>query len=332
LSGGVTRAPAAFVEPGASAVLLAFLDLPILPGASAADWTGYVAGHAAPWPGGVDLYRSAEQSAGFALNARGGLRATMGETLTALDPGRLWSWSSETVEVRLYAGSLVGRSEAAVLAGANALAIEHAPGAWEVLQFANADLVGDRTWRLSRLLRGQRGTEGGRSAAPLAAGARVVVLDLAVLPVKLTAAEARRPFWWRYGPAGKQPEARGYRTRAHTFAAVGRRPFSPVHLTARDDGAGDVAIGWIRRTRIEGDPWPDDDGDVPVGEAAERYRVEVRAGGTLIRGWAVTGATTTTYTAAQRAADAIAAPFTIRVRQISESYGRGTFAEVEFAG
>jgi hypothetical protein len=331
LSGGVTRAPTVFVEPGSSTVLVAFLDLPILPGTAAPDWTGYVAGHASPWPGGFDLYRSVEQSADYTLNARGGLRATIGETLTALDPGRLWSWSSETVEVRLFAGSLVSRSDRAVLAGANALAVEHSPGAWEVLQFANADLIGDRTWRLSRLLRGQCGTEGVRSTSPLGAGARVVLLDLAVLPVKLTAAEARRPFWWRYGPAGKNPEARGYRTRAHTFAAVGRRPFAPVHLTARADG-GDVAIGWIRRTRIEGDPWPDDDGDVPLGETVERYRVEVRVGAALVRGWTVTGATSTTYTAAQQAADAIAAPFTVRVQQVSETYGRGAPAEAEFTG
>ena len=149
-----------------------------------ADHVGFIAAHAAPWPGGFDAYRSAEETAGFALNTRGGLRATIGETLTALDPGRLWSWSGEAVEVKLFAGSLVSRSDAAVLAGTNALAIEHSPGAWEVLQFANAELIGERTWRLSRLLRGQRGTEGARAASPLAAGARVVLLDLAVAPVE----------------------------------------------------------------------------------------------------------------------------------------------------
>lgn len=332
LSGGAERAPAVFVEPGARAVLLEYLDLPILPGGTAPDWAGYVAAHASPWPGGFDLYRSAEEASGYALNTRGGLRATMGETLTTLAPGRLWSWSSEAVEVRLFSGSLVSRTDVEVLGGANALALEHAPGVWEIVQFASAEATADRSWRISRLLRGQRGTEGARGASPLAAGARVVLLDLAVAPVKMTAAEVGRGFWWRYGPAGKSPEATGYRTAAYAFTGVGRRPFAPAHLAARSAGSGDLAISWIRRTRIEGDRWPDDDGDVPLGEASERYRVEVRDGATLVRGWTVTGATSTTYTAAQRAADGIAAPFTIRVRQISESYGRGAPAEVAFTG
>ena len=148
----------------------------------------------------------------------------------------------------------------------------------------------------------------------------------------MTAAEVRRPFLWRYGPAGKNPEARGYRTRAHTFAAdrpPALRAGSPDRARGR---VGDLAIGWIRRTRIEGDGWPDDDGDVPLGETVERYRVEVRDGGALVRGWTVTGATSTTYTAAQQAADGIAAPFKVRVQQISETYGRGERAEVDFTG
>ncbi|MBP7001723.1 glycoside hydrolase TIM-barrel-like domain-containing protein [Amaricoccus sp.] len=332
LSAGIDRAPTRFVEPGSSTVLAAFLDLPVLAGSPAADHVGFIAAHAEPWPGGFDAYRSAEETAGFALNTRGGLRATIGETVTALDPGRLWGWSGETVEVELFAGSLVTRSDEAVLAGKNALAIEHSPGAWEVLQFATAELVADRTWRISRLLRGQRGTEGARGASPLAAGARVVLLDLAVAPVEMTAGEVGRAFFWRYGPAGKNPEGKGFKTRAHTFAGIGRRPFAPVHLTARLGGSGDLAIEWIRRTRIDGDGWPEDDGDVPLGETVERYRVEVRDGATLVRAWTVTGATSTTYTVAAQAADAIAAPFRVRVQQISETFGRGARAEVEFTG
>jgi hypothetical protein len=156
-----------------------------------------------------------------------------------------------------------------------------------------------------------------------------VLLDLAVAPVEMTAGEVGRAFWWRYGPAGKDPEGRGFKTRAHTFAGIGRRPFAPVHLTARLGGSGDLAIDWIRRTRIDGDGWPEDDGDVPLGETVEKYRVEIRDGG-LVRAWNVTGATSATYTAAQQAADAIAAPYTVRVQQISETFGRGAKAEITF--
>lgn len=330
-SEGAPRAAPAYVTPAASRVLLTFLDLPILPGVAAEPFAGFIAAHAQPWPGGVDLYRSAEAGSGYALKLRAGLRATIGETVSALVPGRLWSWSSETVEVRLFSGSLVTRTERAVLDGANLIAIEHAPGAWELLQFVRSELVGDRTWRLSRLLRGQRGTEGARGASALAAGARVVVLDLAVAPVGMTAADVRRSWSWRYGPAGRDPEAAGFQTRAHAFAGIGLRPFAPVHLTARREGSGDLAIDWTRRTRVDGDSWPDE-GDVPLGEVALEWRVEIRDGGDFVRGWTVTGATAATYTAAMMAADGVAAPFVVRVWQISDTFGRGARAEITFNG
>ncbi|TPE52585.1 baseplate multidomain protein megatron [Amaricoccus solimangrovi] len=330
-SEGTMRGAPAWVTPAASRVLLAFLDLPILPGVAAEPHAGLIAAHAQPWPGGVDLYRSAEAGSGYALNLREGLRATIGETVSALAPGRLWSWSGETVDVRIFSGSLVTRTEAAVLDGANMLAIEHAPGVWEVVQFARAELVGDQTWRLSRLLRGQRGTEGARGSAPLPAGARVVVLDLAVAPVAMTAADVGRSWSWRYGPAGRDPEGAGFRTRAHAFAGIGLRPFAPVHLTARLGASGDLAIGWTRRTRTFGDAWPDE-GDVPLGEVASEWRIEIRDGGGLKRSWTVTGATAATYTAAMMAADGVAAPFLIRVAQVSNTFGRGTPGEITFNG
>ena len=184
------------------------------------------------------LYRSAEESAGFALNARGGLRATIGETLTALDPGRLWSWSGETVEVRLFSGSLVSRSDAAVLAGKNALAIEHSPGAWEVLQFANADLVGDAD--LAAVAAVCAGNAGPRARAGPRRSRRALGLCCSTsrsLPVDMTAAEVRRPFFWRYGPAGKDPEGQRLQDAApipSPGSAAGRsRRFD---LTARADG------------------------------------------------------------------------------------------------
>lgn len=257
------------------------------------------------------------------------MRATIGETASALAPGRLWSWSSETLDVRLFSGSLITRTEAAVLDGANMIAVEHSPGTWELLQFARADLVGDRTWHLSRLLRGRRGTEGARGSAALAAGARVVVLDLGVAPVAMTAADVGRSWSWRYGPAGRDPEGAGFLTRVHSFAGIGLRPFAPVHLSARLEGSGDLAIDWTRRTRIEGDAWPDE-GDVPLGEVASEWRVEIRDGGDFVRGWTVTGATAATYTAAMMAADGVAASFLIGVAQVSDTFGRGAPGEITF--
>ena len=58
----------------------------------------------------------------------------------------------------------------------NAFAVESAPGVWEIVQAGAAELLAPGRYRLTRLLRGQRGTEGA-IGNPALAGARVVVLD-----------------------------------------------------------------------------------------------------------------------------------------------------------
>ena len=80
--------------------------------------------------------------------------------------------------MRLYGGALASVSDNVLSGGANAAAVQRADGAWEVLQFANAELVGERTYELSRLVRGQAGSEWAM-ADPLPAGAPFVLLDRA---------------------------------------------------------------------------------------------------------------------------------------------------------
>jgi hypothetical protein len=326
-SGGLARVAPRAVTLGASLVSPVFLDLPLLLDQGADDWKGWIAAHGDPWPGGADFWRSTDEETGFALNTRLGVRAAIGETVAPLDPGRLWTWSGERLEVRLYSGTLVSRPEADVLEGLNALAIEHAPGAWEVLQFREAELIGPQTWAVSALLRGQRGTEDARGGAPLAAGARVVVLDPSVRPVDMTPGDVGRAFWWRFGPAGADQAGDLFGAERVTFQGIGRRPFAPIGLAATPAAGGDLGLAWIRRTRIEGDAWPEDAGDVPLGEASESYLVEIGPEGAPWRAVTVP-APAWTYTAAQQAADGAVAPYAVRIAQLSETFGRGPSAAV----
>ena len=78
--------------------------------------------------------------------------------------------------MQLYGGGLSSISDDAVFSGGNAAAVQRADGAWEVMQFANAVLVGERTFLLSRFLRGQAGSEQA-IGGPLAAGAPFVLFD-----------------------------------------------------------------------------------------------------------------------------------------------------------
>lgn len=326
-TGGVFRPVSALATRGASAVLARFLDLPMLPGSTAEEWDTLVAFHADPWPGGVLWAKSADGESGFAEIGEAPLRASVGETTGDLAPGASHLWQDGSVTVKMHTGTLLARPEIDVLNGANALAVEH-PGGWEVLQFAEAQLIGPSEWRLSRLLRGRLGTECVIADAALASGASVVVLDTALNPLGLEASEVGLPRFYRIGPVAEDVTA--HSVRSYTGNAVGRRPYAPCHLRATQAG-GDTSLTWIRRTRVDGEAdWRDGVSDVPLGEASERYAVEVISGGTTRRTAEVT-APAFTYTAAQASADGVSAPFTLRVAQISDGYGPGAWASLEIS-
>jgi len=114
---------------------------------------------------------------------------------------------------------------------------------------------------LTGLLRGQLGTEWVQSPSDLASGARVVVLDRAVAPVTMTATNIDRAVNWRAVPTG-QDTLEG-RVQAHAFIGAGRRPCASAYLPATVDGT-DLALPWIRRTRIKGDTWPVSGSNPPI--------------------------------------------------------------------
>jgi hypothetical protein len=297
-----------------------FLDLPLLLGNEPPD-AGYFAAMMRPWPGAVALYSSPETS-GFTLRALASEPATMGLTLGDLPPGppsRLDK--SNVLHVRLDYGALASVSDLALLSGANAAAIEHSPGRWEVLQFREATLVAPSTYALSALIRGQQGTED-TTRHPLPAGARFVLLDSAITSLDLAPNEVGLAFNWRFGPSNRDLGSPSYDTVVHAFARIGRRPFAPVHVRGHRE-AGDLHIRWIRRTRIGGDSW--ESADVPLGEDSERYEIDVLDGDAVLR--TVTASTSSAiYSAADQFADfgSLPATVTIRISQLSASYGRGS--------
>lgn len=225
------------------------------------------------------------------------------------------------VRVKIEGADLASVSDLQLFGGQNAAAVQNADGEWEVLQFRDAELVAPGTYALSGLLRGQGGTEFAMRA-PTAAGARFVLLDAAVARVDLAAAEIRLPYNWRVGPSTRDIGDASYIAATYTFQGLGLKPLSPVHLRANRAG-GDVAITWLRRTRIGGDSW--ETPEVPLGEDLESYAVDILDGTTVKR--TLTASTpTVTYGAADQVADFGSAQpaYDVRVYQMSAAYGRGT--------
>jgi hypothetical protein len=317
-------APAARLPGGGAGVivgqpLVLFLDLPLLRGDEPAH-AGYVAAAQSPWPGAVAFYRSPESS-GFLLKALATAPAVTGVTLDPLPAGPVSVLDRATkMRVELDQGTLSSVTELALLAGANAAAVQNEDGEWEVLQFQNAVLVAPATYELSLFLRGQAGTESAMRS-PLAAGARFVVLDAAVARVDMTQDEVGLSYIWKCGPANRDLGHPSYVEVAHAFSGIGLRPLSPVHVRGARSG-GDLTISWTRRTRLGGDSW--DAADVPLGEEEERYEVDIMSGATVKR--TLTSTTSSVvYTAAEQTADfgAPQASVTVRAYQMSTVFGRG---------
>jgi hypothetical protein len=230
------------------------------------------------------------------------------------------------MRVKLSFGALASRSLDEVLSGANTLAVETAAG-WEIIQFTDADLGPDGVWTLTGLLRGQMGTEE-PAAVGASAGARIVLMTPAVEQPQFAFDLRGLALDWTAGPADDPVSAPTFRTRTVTASARGLTPLSPAHLRAAKKPNGDIALTWIRRTRTGGDSWTGE--DVPLGEAYERYRVEIRRTdtGALLR-TAETTAPAFTYTAAMQAADFSGGTPALKVRaaQMSDAAGAGDWAE-----
>jgi hypothetical protein len=230
--------------------------------------------------------------------------------------------------VDLFSGTLESVTDITLLGGANALAVETGAGQWEIVQAGAAELIAPGRYRLTRLLRGQRGTEGAM-VSMVPTGARVVVLDTALASLPISEADLGLPWNWRIGPASRPVSDETFVATTFTPEGAGLRPFSVAHVeqpwrTARSPG--DLTIRWTRRSRaLSADSWGAV--EVPLIEEVEAYEVEI-LDGVEIKQVLTATMTSALYTAAQQTADwgallARGDTLTIRIFQLSTLIGRG---------
>ena len=325
--------PASLSTPtvfGAPDVVL--LDLPQLRDDQPAH-RPFVAAHAQPWPGEIAVFRSAATD-GFALLTTFGTRARMGALAADFYAGPVSRFDlGNALVVDLFSGTLESVTDITLLGGANALAVETSPDQWEIVQAGSAELIAQGRYRLTRLLRGQRGTENA-AAGMVPTGARVVVLDTAVAPLPISEADLGLPWNWRIGPASRAVSDETYVATSFTPEGVGLQPFSVAHVeqpwrTARSPG--DLTIRWTRRSRsLAADTWGV--GDVPLSEDSEAYALDILDGAVVKRSL-TTGTTSALYTAAQQTADwgALLGPgnsLQLRIYQLSALIGPGAVTAV----
>lgn len=238
----------------------------------------HLAVFAEPWPGQMAVWRDTGETVDL-------LRlvdrpAVMGETLSEFPAGPAGRMDrAASLVVRARGGALQSAPERQILAGANLCALRGPDGAWEICAFAQADLVGAQTWRLSRFLRGLGG-EDALCERVLAAGATFVLLDDAVVPLASGLSSLGASIRVKIGPADRDPSDSSFVRVETLVGAKALKPYAPVRLAARRDSAG-VRLSWLRRSRRDADAW--EPLDIPLGEDAEAYTLDILAGDVVKR-------------------------------------------------
>ena len=232
---------------------------------------------------GFDAFSSDERATwGFSRNA-------LGESLTSVID------EASYLDVFLPLGQeLTSVSEEAMLADQS---LNMAVLGTEVLQFRDAELIAENTYRLTGLIRGVRGTE--HAVAGHVLGEGFLLIDTAVHRKLMGASEIGDTDYYKFSTTGDDLDI--VATTELEFSAAAHRPYSPAHLElVRDDGTGDWLISWIRRSRIGGSTVNGQ--DVPLGETSESYRVKIMDGDDVVATYDVTEEQKL-YTAAEQTSD-----------------------------
>lgn len=226
---------------------------------------------------GVIVHLSADGGTNWEIIGQARSTLTHGTVLSDESSAEsLWATNLvDTIDVQLSDGvsdTLASVSRTEMLAGANA-AIIGAAGRWEVVQFQTATPTGPKTYTLSNLLRGRRGTEWAINKHQV--GDKFILLD----PAKLLG------FFMPIDSVGQNVELRAVPKGRSLSTQTGQmihisgndlRPYAPVlrRVTRTSEG---LVLEWFRRARFGGS-LQDGTGVVPLNESDELYSLYILPG------------------------------------------------------
>lgn len=252
---------------------LVLLDIPLVRDIDD-DFGPYVgmSGYAQGWPGG-ELFRSVDdgasyQQAGMVIDTP----TVIGSALTALGTFLGGNVFDEQNSVTVVVGdgmTLVSYTRDQVHNGFGAFALG-AAGRFEILQYRDATLIATRTYKLTGLLRGRKGTE--QHMSTHAIGDQFVLLQSTTLK-RYTGVSGDLNVARKYKAVGFGRTLDETAEAAFTNTGVSLKPLAPVLLGGGRDVVGTVYGKFVRRTRMSAE-WPDYV-EAPLGEASAVYEVEI---------------------------------------------------------
>lgn len=313
------RTPGTIVVLAPSEIL--FMDLPALrdvdndPGVYA---TTRPVEPGATWKGAT-IYKSIDGGATFTSVAGVSSQATTGSVVAPIPAGDSQGFDERYVlDVEVQTGDFESRTDADLFAGANTIAVG-AHERWELLQFANVEQLTPTRFRLSRLIRGRKGTEW--AMGTMQAGDDVVLVSgQGIVRLPVVPAEIDSEITWKAVTFGMAQNTGVDAVHVSTGEAL--RPYSPIDIDGAVVENGDLVLSWLRRGRLGHELTSG--AEIPLSEASESYEIDILAGSDIVRTLS-SSTTTVTYTVAQQVEDfgPDIASVSACVYQMSAVVGRG---------
>jgi len=258
-----------------SPAIVEIVDAPPLP-SEEDDARPLVFASMVPWQGEIEVLVGVEEGS-FSKRAILSQPCIMGRLASSLPLGHSSRWMEHSVDVQLISGKLESASRISVLNGANAALIETDAG-WEMLQFQNALLIAENTYRLSKFIRGQQGSDSTLLSA-IESGARIVFLDGSHTRLNLNDSEVGLDLKWKI--QGEQVIEDTSIGRSLVWQQKALQQWSPVHLKVAEVEGG-LSISWVRRGRKSADNW--ELSELPR-EIGDDFKIEIKKANTSVREW-----------------------------------------------
>ncbi len=158
-----------------------------------------------------------------------------------------------------------------------------APAIWingEIIRYGTAEYLGEQRFRLRRLARGLAGTED--KIVPHSLGTQILLLESETLRAvdAIPLVRGEDIHLEAVGLGDSTPVIANA-----VVAANALRPPIPAHGHIAVAANGDVALSWVRRSRV--DPGWSDEVDIPQGEGALLFDIDVIENQSVLASWQV---------------------------------------------